>query len=276
MSIPITSSQFIFYCACALYCLGFVGNLLHQHRTTLLLLGLGAVLHLVSLGLICSNFGVYALGRALRQAVFLPCCLVFIAIFLLRKESAKTASALSIPVLIFTIIALFQPFPAMPPCPMMQTPSVLICQFLQTLAVACFFAGGFYALFFVLKKQHDHLFNQIVLDGFVFYSLAQVFGAVWSYLAWASPFAWMQDHLDTAAIWLVYCGYIHLQYIQKFTIRSKAIWAVSGAAIVLVITVLLPLPTTVTRKLSPPKKPVLSQLTVLGNNVKFNIGNNIA
>lgn len=268
------SPQSLLYCSSLLFCLGCAGNLLHRQRSAVVLLIGGAAFYLLSIVVTCSNYGVYAISRAFTQSVFLPCCFAFIAAYLLKKESAKTASLLAIPACIFTLVALLQPFSGMPPCPMMRNPSVPLCFFFQTLAVACFFAGGFYALLFLFSKQHEKLFQQLVVRGFLFYTLAQLFGAFWSYLASASPFAWTENHLQTAAVWLLYCGYLHLQYRQRSTIRGRALWAVWGAVIVLVITVLLPLPATISQKLNPPQKAFsLSEQGIpgpfQGNNRKF-------
>ncbi len=133
------------------------------------------------------------------------------------------------------LITLALPVQIPPPGPFTATWSSPFFFFLEVLAIACFLASGWFAWRQLRGRETDALFNSLAIWGFIFYSLAQVVGGIWSYLGWANPFHWGERHLQSAAIWCLYCGYLHTHFDRSFSPRKRAGWALSGAVIVLVV-----------------------------------------
>jgi hypothetical protein len=153
-----------------------------------------------------------------------------------RQEAASMIWMVALSVL----IALILPVRIRPPGPFTATWSAPLFFFFEILAIAFFMASGWFAWRQLRRPDWDMLFNRLAIWGFILYSLAQVIGAVWSYLGWAGPFHWGERHLQSAAIWCLYCGYLHTHFDRSFDIRKKARWALSGALVVLVVGYALP------------------------------------
>jgi ABC-type transport system involved in cytochrome c biogenesis permease subunit len=72
----------------------------------------------------------------------------------------------------------------------------------------------------------------------VLFTIAQVTGAIWCWLGWASTFQWVYVHFQAAAVWCFFANYLHLRFLPKWDIRKKAGYALAGSVIMLGITVI--------------------------------------
>ncbi len=230
-----TVSSVLFNVAAGTYAGSFFFHLLKRHRCSCWLLGLGFALHTASQVSRCWRWGVFSLDGVFNGALFLPWCLALLALLCLwrgRQQDAASMSWLVAPAMLITLVL---PVQIPPPGPFTATWSSPTFFFFEVLAIACFLAGGWFAWKQLRRRDEDVLFNQLAVWGFIFYSLAQVIGAVWSYLGWGGPFHWGERHLQSAAIWCLYCGYLHTHFDRSFDIRKQARWALSGALVVLVV-----------------------------------------
>jgi|GEM_PF-224360 len=231
----VTTSSMLFNAAAGFYAGSLLLYLLKRYRLSCWLLGAGFALQTASLIGRCWRWGVFSLDGVFNGALFLPWCLALLALFFLlrgRQQGAASMSWLVTPAMLITLVL---PVQIPPPGPFTATWSSPMFFFLEVLAIACFLAGGWFAWRQLRIRDKDPLFNHLAIWGFILYSLAQVVGAIWSYLGWGSAFHWGERHLQSAAIWCLYCGYLHTHFDRSFDLRKKARWALSGALVVLVV-----------------------------------------
>lgn len=230
-----TASSMLFNAAAGVYAGSLLFHLLKRHRCSCWLLGLGFVLQTASLLGRCWRWGIFSLDGVFNGAIFLPWCLALLALFCLLRGRRQDAASMSWLVAMSMLITLALPVRIPPPGPFTATWSSPLFFFFEVLAIGCFLASGWFAWRQLRRRDEDTLFNQLAIWGFICYSLAQIIGAIWSYLGWAGPFHWGERHLQSAAIWCLYCGYLHTHFDRAFDIRKKARWALSGALVVLLV-----------------------------------------
>jgi hypothetical protein len=239
MTVP-TASSVLFNAAAGVYAGSLLFYLSKRYRFACRLLGLGFVLQTASLVLSCWRWGIFSLDGVFNGSYFLPWCLALLALLGLAGGRARESSSLIVPTAIFGLLALALPVRISPPSPFTATITSPLFFLFEVLAIACFLASGWFAWRYLRGRSDASLFNQLAIWGFIAYSLAQVVGAVWSYLGWASPFHWGERHLQSAGIWCLYCGYLHTHFDQAFDAHKRARWAVIGALVVLVFGYILP------------------------------------
>lgn len=234
MNVP-NASSLLFNVAAGAYAGSLLFYLFRQTRTTLWLLGGGFALHTVSQVLRCWRWGLFSLDGVFNGALFLPWCLALLALWLLLRGRMREAASMSWLVAPAALLTVAMPVLIPPPGPFTASWSSPAFFFLEVLAIALFLAGGWFAWRQLRRSDGDMLFDQLAIWGFILYSLAQVVGAIWSYLGWGAAFHWGERHLQSAAIWCLYCGYLHTHFDRSFEIRKQARWALSGGLVVLVV-----------------------------------------
>ena len=230
-----TASSVIFNVAAGIYAGSLFFHLLKRHRFSCWLLGIGFALHTVSQVSRCWRWGMFSLDGVFNGALFLPWCLALLALFCWWRGRHQDAASMSWVVTIAMTLTLILPVRIPPPGPFSATWSSPLFFFLEVLAIGCFLASGWFAWRQLRRLNQDLLFNQLAIWGFIIYSLAQIVGAIWSYLGWGGPFHWGERHLQSAAIWCLYCGYLHTHFDRSFDIRKQARWALGGALTVLAV-----------------------------------------
>ncbi|MBN2751219.1 MAG: cytochrome c biogenesis protein CcsA, partial [Rhodospirillaceae bacterium] len=71
---------------------------------------------------------------------------------------------------------------------------------------------------------------------FAFGTLSLFSGELWSYAGWGVPVVWEDASIITAmAVWFFYIGLIHLHLTKVWTVKSRAVMAVVGACLILVL-----------------------------------------
>jgi hypothetical protein len=239
MTLP-PASTMLFNGAAGVYAGSLIFHLFRRSGTALRLLGAGFILHSAAQILGCWRWGIFSLDGVFNGVLFLPWCLALLAMLLGMRGRRQEAASMIWMVALSMLIALILPVRIRPPGPFTATWSAPLFFFFEILAIAFFMASGWFAWRQLRRPDWDMLFNRLAIWGFILYSLAQVIGAVWSYLGWAGPFHWGERHLQSAAIWCLYCGYLHTHFDRSFDIRKKARWALSGALVVLVVGYALP------------------------------------
>ena len=199
-----------------------------------------------SLALIIVFLGLYLTGRGFLGGLFflnplvegpffVPFCLTSISFFFTYKESPA-----ALPVIGGTLAALlFACFYAkgiIPPTPNKITIWAVLFFLTENSAHACFIAGGLGALTWSEDKPGSDTFHRLLVWGFVLYSMSQIIGAWWAYIGWGNTFSWGPRHMSSAFLWLIYAAYIHLRFVQGWSMKRRAVWAVVSA-VILIITV---------------------------------------
>ncbi len=230
-----TASSVLFNVAAGTYAGSLFFHLVKRYRLSCWLLGLGFAVHSASLLARCWSWGIFSLDGVFNGALFLPWALALVGLVCRMRGRLQDAASMSWLTTLTMATTLALPVNIPPPGPFTATWSSPMFFCLEVLAVAMFLASGWFAWKQLRRPDDDSLFNQLAIWGFILYSLAQVVGAVWSYLGWASLFHWGERHLQSAAIWCLYCGYLHTHFDTSFDLRRKARWAFSSALVVLVV-----------------------------------------
>jgi len=218
-----------YYLAAGCYAGSLMFFCLKRERWSLMFLIAAFSFNTISLYMRGWLFGVFLPGNIVIETYFLPWCLALfvLGVWYNAKESGWVLSAL-VPLCLFTVPAVVFPVVAYPPSPMTATIFSPLFFVFEVAAHAMFILGGWFALLYLDRKTDNPLFNNLVIWGFIIYSIAQIVGGVWSYLSKATPFYWSDRHLQSAAIWCLYCAYLHLQFSSKWNQRGKAWFAICG------------------------------------------------
>ncbi|MCF8068481.1 MAG: cytochrome c biogenesis protein [Desulfobacterales bacterium] len=179
--------------------------------------------------------GVFLINPIVEAPFLLPWCIGMIALVkgILNREGDW--GILLIGTVMASVFAMFYAKGIIPPTPNKLTVWVPLFFVPEVMGHALFFCGALYAVASGFGKNKDMDFHNLIIWGFVFYSISQVTGAVWCYLGWGNTFRWSTRHMASAAIWTLYAAYIHLRFLPGFTRRGKAWFALAGGLIVLYI-----------------------------------------
>jgi ABC-type transport system involved in cytochrome c biogenesis permease subunit len=98
--------------------------------------------------------------------------------------------------------------------------------------------GAWFAFRYLHRREEARFFDSFIIWGFIFYSIAQVTGAIWCYSGWATLFNWSSRHLQSAAIWCFYAAYMHLRFLPVWDMKKKAGFSIAGFTLVLFLSTL--------------------------------------
>ena len=227
------------YLAAAAYAGSLAFFLLKRKMPAALLFVCGFILHTISEAGRGWFTGIFMPIGVFEGPFLLPWCLAFIlAILSLFKKDRDLILSSIVPVLIFLVIALSYPKGVPPPSPNVQTVFSSLFFVFEGLAHACFILGAWFALWYLRRREEASFFDDLIVWGFIFYSAAQVTGAIWSYLGWSSLFNWNSRHLQSAAIWCFYAAYLHLRFLSGRDMKRKAVFSLAGFVLVFALSYL--------------------------------------
>lgn len=176
--------------------------------------------------------GVFTHAALVHEVFFLPWCLALLTIVAkfsgYEKRQVYTAV---VPVGLFSVFALLYQ-KDFAHYLISKTVFADLFFLFEVTAHSCFILGAWYALLHLLRKESPDIFHSFIVWGFVSYSAAQITGAVWCYLGWASLFNWSWRHLISATIWCYYSVYIHLRFMPGWDSKKKACFSIMGFFIV--------------------------------------------
>jgi len=218
----------------ALYAFAGLGWLFQKKPAKLFFLWLGFGLH--SFFLINRGFlsGAWFLNPVFEESFFLPWSLAMLYLVInLFSKNPKLADGLLPPILIFSSLAFLFPTGIVPPNPKTQTLFSSFFFLLEVLSHACFISGSALAILYLKQQEPYRLFHSFLVWGFIFYSLAQVVGAYWAYLGWATPLHWSNRHLQSASLWCFYAALLHLRYLPVWNLRTEARFSMIGLLLIL-------------------------------------------
>jgi hypothetical protein len=178
--------------------------------------------------------GIFTPNAMFEGVFFLPWCLacLVLGLRLFSKDKDLIYTTL-IPIFLLCIIALIYPKGIFPPSPKVKTIFSPLFFFFEVFAHAFFIIGAWFAFWYLRGKENARIFHSFVIWGFILYSIAQVVGAIWSYLGWATLFNWSNRHMQSATIWCFYAAYVHLRFLPAWDMRKKALFSLAGFLLVL-------------------------------------------
>jgi hypothetical protein len=218
-----------FDAAAGLYAGSLLFFILKRERPSRLLLACGFIAHSMSLLMRGRHFGGFMPLNMFSELYFLPWLLVLANLLLFMKKDRNSDAGLAVPICFLSAIAVFLPAPVIPPSPQSASLFATLFFLCEVTAHALFILGAWQAYLFLTGRCEAQAFNGSAIWGFILYSIAQVVGAVWSWMGWAVPFHWSERHLVSAAIWCFYCAWLHLRFSPRWSARGQALFALCGA-----------------------------------------------
>lgn len=197
-------------------------------------LGLGWLTHTAFLIQRAGLVGVWSPYALFEETYFLPWCLAALALGLrFGFGKSSLSGALLIPITVAALLSFLFPPGVIPPNPKTQTVFSWSFFLLEVVSHACFIAGGALGVVYLLREETARLFHAFLVWGFIFYSAAQVVGAYWAYLGWATPLHWSARHLQSASLWCFYAALLHLRYLTVWNLKTEARFCLIGLALIL-------------------------------------------
>ena len=215
--------------AAALYFLSLLFHVLKLRTASTVVLAAGFAVHTA-----------YQVSRGWLGGVFLPGGMVdgmflmpwmLAAVVLLSGRFSRAAAPWgsgAVLVCLFSVLALLYPKGIIPPTPNKTTVLAYLFFLAEVAGQACFYLGAWFAALHLLKKSDADAFHPLLVWGFVFFSAAQVIGALWAYLGWGAAFRWGPRHLQSAVIWMYFAAYLHMAFITGWRLRTRAWFAAFG------------------------------------------------
>ena len=203
-----------------------------SQRICSLLLFIGFTLHSCFLWALGNASGMFLPNSMVSLEVSLPwgfsATVLLHGFFSARKRTVNSAVFL---ILAFAVAISFQVrvlissnslvYPPGPTHPVLWVTSFF---FIESMAYVLFFLACWYALLYFRGNEEAGFFHSYIILAFVFFSLSQVVGAVWSNIGWAVPFHLSSDrHYISAAFWLFLALYLHLKLLSGWTARRRAL-----------------------------------------------------
>lgn len=165
---------------------------------------------------------------------FLPWCLALIALVLSSRRSSPKPGAVLVLAFAFTLVSIFYAKGMIPPTPKKISVWAILFFISESMAHALFYTAGLFAVLTLSGRLNAKSFHQCLIWGFIAYTVAQVTGAIWSFVGWGNTFSWNARHLGSAAIWTFFAAAIHLRFIPAWK-RLSLYLAIAGALMVLTI-----------------------------------------
>jgi cytochrome c-type biogenesis protein CcsB len=77
-------------------------------------------------------------------------------------------------------------------------------------------------------RRIDRLMHQAILLGFPVFTLATVLGSLWAREVWGRYWAWDPKETWALLVWLTYASYFYFRYVNKWSGKRMAWWAIVG------------------------------------------------
>lgn len=228
-----TVSVTCIYLATGAYLWSLVSFMLRKERMTEVFFNGGFLFHTISQISRGWFIGIFTPNAIFEGVFFLPWCLAFLTVCLrfIKNERHMIYSAV-IPILLFLLVALLYPKGIVPPSPQVQTVFSPLFFVFEVMGHACFIFGAWFAFWFLRDLEKANLYESFLIWGFIFYSIAQVVGAIWCYQGWSTLFNWSERHLQSAALWCYYAAYLHMRFLSSMDLKKRAWFSVAGALLI--------------------------------------------
>jgi hypothetical protein len=219
----------LLYVSIILYFAGLGLYLLKKQKAVFPILCAGFAVHTVYLVSRAFITGIFIPANMFDGVFFIPWCIAFLMIYkrFFSKQEADWNSL--IPLLCaFAVIMIIYPKGVIPQTPKKTSLWVPLFFGPEGMAFACYFSGAWFAYLFLRNRVKSEVFHSFIIGGFMFYTIAQVTGAIWSYNGWSSTFRWGARHMFSAAIWCYFAAYLHLRFMPNWSDDMKARYALAG------------------------------------------------
>jgi len=218
------------------YAAALLGCLTDRGRVCTVFLSLGALLNAVFLVHHSAFTGVFIWNSLVDPAFFLPFTVVLAILFIAAKlgKPCREMSPAILFLLATTVFAAWYPKGIVPPAGNKTGTWPFLFFVFENAAYGLFGLSGALALSFSKEEVRWKTLRRTIVTGFVFYSIAQVVGALWSFQGWGHPFMWGSRHLSSAAVWLFYGALIHMRLLSSFVIRERWL-AIAGGCLAVYI-----------------------------------------
>lgn len=226
--------QFLLVCVIVLYISGYILFLYNKSGISVAVVTLGFLVqtyYQIQIGFIGD---IFIFLKVVESPGFLPWIFTLLALFTRIKSGVESTWAhLLVPAVIFSIITVLTPLQMTYFGPNKLTIWAILYFIFDFSGQACFISGALMAFLFLIKKDNSFEYNSFLIWGFIFHTIAQITGAVWCFLGWATTFQWVYVHLQSAAIWMYYANYLHLKFLSSWQQRRIAVYALAGAFLIL-------------------------------------------
>ena len=175
--------------------------------------------------------GVFIANPIVEGPFLLPWCLAAVSLLRCIDRSEADLGGMLALVVIFSLFALFYPKGMIPPTPKKLTPWAIGFFLSESMSHALFYISALFALQSLIARKRPTAYFPWLAWGFVIYTVAQVTGAVWSFVGWGNTFSWGARHLGSAAVWLFFAAALHLPLIAGWKTKG-ALMAVVGGLLV--------------------------------------------
>lgn len=226
-----THTFYFFLIMIALYIGAFLTGTWRRHTSEKLLLAAGALLNAGFLVDHAAIEGAFLWNSVVDPAFFIPLVLALLLLLLPGgKNISRPAMGLAFLLLIAAVLfAAFYPKGIIPPAANKSGVLPFLFSFSESCAYSLFALSGVLAIGSSTGERPNWTVRRLVVLGFISFSIAQVVGAIWSFLGWGHPFMWVSRHLDSAVVWLIYAALIHVRFLSSFTIPER--WLTTAGAL---------------------------------------------
>lgn len=233
----------LFQIAAGFYLCSLFFYLVKKERFSAQTLCIGWFIHGLSQLSRCWRYDFFSFEGVFSASYFLPWCLATLIILLWRQNNSPRRATLSalLPLSAVILPVIIWPPGCHHPNPFTPSWSAHLFFIFEGLSHGCFILSGWLAIQFLRGRLDTALFNRYAVLGFVFYSITQLTGCVWTYLGWGGLFHWGTRHMHSAALWCCYCSYLHMAFVKGFDQRKKARFALLAATMAVVLFTILPM-----------------------------------
>ncbi len=199
-------------------------------RSCGIFLALGALLNAAFLIRQALFTGVFIWNALVDSVFFMPFAIVStILILSLKREKPFRGMNLAILFLMAaTVFAAFYPKGIIPPAANKTGVWPFLFFVFENAAYGLFGLSALLAIPFSKEEILLKTLRRMIVTGFLFFSIAQVVGALWSFQGWGHPFMWGSRHLSSAAVWLFYGALIHMRLLSSFAIPERWLATAGG------------------------------------------------
>ena len=221
--------------ATSLYCLSFLMKLINKKSKLVKATFFGAIIIHSTSQIMRGWIGGIFIPNAVFEGVYLiPLVIALLLLLLFNKVTEVERNSFFILIIFLSIIAIIYPTGILPQTPKKLTLLASGFFFFEGIGYALFIVGGVLASLRLFNQNTSDISNNIIISGFIFYSIAQVVGALWCLFGWGFLFHWGQRHLLSAAVWMFYGAIIHMRYLNFKSPKRKDQFVILGMLLVLI------------------------------------------
>ena len=233
-----------FFIAVALYVCSLAAVVLSREKWTVWLLATGLAANLISLGLRLASQ--WPMQAPYQGPFWLSACLAALILFFMVFGRPRLAKTLVPALVALGALALFFPGDSYVPYPRSDSITAHLSLLFISASKALFIASGAEAFNYLSRKNGyvngsdgPSLFGNLLVWGFVLYTLGLFLAELWAYLAWSSPVAWEDfSMVSTMALWFFYSCFLHLHLLGRWDPQRRAWFSLSGLPILFYFTYL--------------------------------------